>query len=803
MSESESIESDDVKSEKEEVSSIKNDQDNDKSSEQKKKKKKKKHKHHSKHKKADEKHEKKRHKKHKHRRDEENGDVKESKKPRKSKDEEPELKEPKKSDIKSGNHCDIEVQKVELVTNGTKAAVSQSSSKSHSTNAASVPKPAKTALKAKSPAIATDSEIEVSAIEDEMNLEDLMRQKALLQARLGAYMSESESSNPEVQEIIEVLDDESDVVSVKNVENERPRKRSRSREKDRKTRDNRIRENDPQRKRLRDADAIIQRRKEDREREERRLERRKEDNKRREEELKKREEDFKKREEERKKREERRREDERRDRRDDERRRDDDRRQNDMRPVDRRPSMSKRRSRSPIDRENNRGRDFDRDRDRDRRDFDRNRERDRRFHRSNSRERAKDGYRGCRHRKGKSDKGDKFKDSLSEGLKVEASSSSSDELDNINIVEEEDEEAIIEKRRKQREELLKRLGAASEDSNTVSSPLACPAASPKREVAPPTPTPPAAEAPPKEASPKPKRKSRFEPEIAAAQPTATELAANKDKADKQKKEGNKWDMFAEADVLHYNSPGMLEKGGLPENPSLTDNWDDAEGYYRVRIGEILDSRYVVYGYTGQGVFSNVVRARDGARGNQDVAVKIIRNNEIMHKTGLKELEILKRLNDADPDDRFHCLRLYRIPYDFGIDAWSAGCTIYELYTGKIMFSGKSNNQMLKFFMDLKGKIPNKLIRKGQFKDQHFDSNCNFLYHEVDKVTEREKVVVMSTMNITRDLQTELVGNQHLPEDQARKVQQLKDLLERILMLDSSKRIPINQALVHPFIQERI
>lgn len=68
--------------------------------------------------------------------------------------------------------------------------------------------------------------------------------------------------------------------------------------------------------------------------------------------------------------------------------------------------------------------------------------------------------------------------------------------------------------------------------------------------------------------------------------------------------------------------------------------------------------------------------------------------------------------------------------------WSVGCTIYELYTGKIMFSGKTNNQMLKFFMDLKGKMPNKLIRKGAFKDQHFDANCNFLYHEVDKVTER-------------------------------------------------------------------
>jgi len=144
-----------------------------------------------------------------------------------------------------------------------------------------------------------------------------------------------------------------------------------------------------------------------------------------------------------------------------------------------------------------------------------------------------------------------------------------------------------------------------------------------------------------------------------------------------------------------------------------------------------------------------------------------------------------------------------IPYDFGVDMWSAGCTIFELYTGKIMFPGKSNNQMLKLFMDLKGKIPNKLIRKGAFKDQHFDANCNFLSHEVDKVTEREKVVVMSTISPSRDLHAELVGNQNLPEDQGRKVNQLKDLLERVLMLDTSKRIPLNQALTHPFIHEKI
>lgn len=49
----------------------------------------------------------------------------------------------------------------------------------------------------------------------------------------------------------------------------------------------------------------------------------------------------------------------------------------------------------------------------------------------------------------------------------------------------------------------------------------------------------------------------------------------------------------------------------------------------MRLGELLDKRYNVYGFSGSGVFSNVVRARDQARGTQEVVIKIIRNNEMM------------------------------------------------------------------------------------------------------------------------------------------------------------------------------
>jgi hypothetical protein len=63
---------------------------------------------------------------------------------------------------------------------------------------------------------------------------------------------------------------------------------------------------------------------------------------------------------------------------------------------------------------------------------------------------------------------------------------------------------------------------------------------------------------------------------------------------------------------------------------LNDNWDDSEGYYKIKIGELLNGQYAVYSVTGQGVFSNVVRARDLTKQNSEVAVKIIRNNHITY-----------------------------------------------------------------------------------------------------------------------------------------------------------------------------
>lgn len=409
---------------------------------------------------------------------------------------------------------------------------------------------------------------DVAVIEDE-DLVELMKQKALLQEKLGGIMSDSDSND--VKESAKKLKESEqskkndDVILVEESSPEHNKVVSSSKE--RKFR----RSTSPEKRRARDFSR------------------------------------------ERERREERRREEERR-RRENENRHKEDLRKELNREKER--EMERRRRRRSRSRDRFENDYMDRRRDDDRRYRRDSPMRDRR--RDNSRDRRRRDDQG-RDRRQRQDN-DKFKDSLSEGLKHDAKSDSSDpEVPDIELdVDEEDEERIIEQRRKQREELLKKLGQQNEDSSQYQSENSTPITKPAED---PIFTPQSQDEEP----------AKISIARSVTPPMDAEDADSKKKSKESKK--SDWDMFAEQDIdSNFDSPSALigtTKQSSAENPALTDNWDDSEGYYRVRIGELLDNRYLVSGYTGQGVFSNVVKVRDQARGSAIAAIKIIRNREIM------------------------------------------------------------------------------------------------------------------------------------------------------------------------------
>ncbi|RAL15534.1 putative serine/threonine protein kinase (Prp4) [Aspergillus homomorphus CBS 101889] len=372
------------------------------------------------------------------------------------------------------------------------------------------------------------------------------------------------------------------------------------------------------------------------------------------------------------------------------------------------------------------------------------------------------------------------------------------------------------------------------------------------------------------------------------------------------------DMFAEdpRDTAQPTHASAMSAIPQPKelDVSMLDNWDDPEGYYNVRLGELINGRYHVQQNLGKGMFSSVVRATDSKTGGL-VAIKIIRQNDTMRKAGMKEIGILEQLREADPEDKKHVIRFERyfehkghlcmvfenlgmnlrelvnkkgrdtglnltairvyaqqiflglslfrkcnilhadlkpdnllvnehynvlkvcdlgsaspatdneitpylvsrfyrapeiilgIPYDHAIDVWSIGCTLFEIATGKILFTGRNNNQMLRSIMECRGKYPPKLLRRGSLAHLHFDDMLNFHSQEEDKITGRPVVRMMDFKKPTRDLRTRLMGKgtRGMTESETKELTLFLDLLERCLNLNPEKRCTPAEALRHPFI----
>ena len=304
-----------------------------------------------------------------------------------------------------------------------------------------------------------------------------------------------------------------------------------------------------------------------------------------------------------------------------------------------------------------------------------------------------------------------------------------------------------------------------------------------------------------------------------------------EKAAPVKKQKKEFDMFASDDEDEEGADAETEVAapakGTVLDEKLLDNWDDPEGYYKLIHNELVNGgRYRLIKALGRGVFANVAQAEEvNAEGPDQnsrlVAVKMIRRNDLMRKASQKEMDFLRKVNEADPQDKRHIIRLldsfdhkghlcivfehmsknlrdllkeetnghgltlpavriyarqmflglqhlqncqvihldlkpdnvlvsadkktvkladfgtavdkrdvierteylvsrfYRAPeiilgmeVGYPVDTWAVGCTIYELWTGKILFTGRSNNQMIKAFMDCLGWPSEKLLRKG-------------------------------------------------------------------------------------------
>ena len=138
-------------------------------------------------------------------------------------------------------------------------------------------------------------------------------------------------------------------------------------------------------------------------------------------------------------------------------------------------------------------------------------------------------------------------------------------------------------------------------------------------------------------------------------------------------------------------------------------------------------------------------------------------------------------------------RYYRAPevilgcqFDTQIDMWSLGVTLFEAYTGKVLFPGVSNHDMIRLIINLKGtKMPDWMKKEGQFSKKHFDEDGNFIVQEgLLRTGTDDLMAALKASNKTADPKILVF---------------FKDFLQKCLTIDPKERLCPEEALGHTFI----
>jgi len=212
-----------------------------------------------------------------------------------------------------------------------------------------------------------------------------------------------------------------------------------------------------------------------------------------------------------------------------------------------------------------------------------------------------------------------------------------------------------------------------------------------------------------------------------------------------------------------------------------------------------------------------------------LALRVLRKMKVIHgdlkpdnllmsqsKTEIKICDFGSAMDVADQvSTAYFQPRYYRAPeimignvYDTQIDLWSAGVTLFELGTGRILFTGRSNNMMLRQMLEVCGPFPQRMATSGTHSSKHFKHSGDFLHKDPDSITGEPEVMPMKRFaKPSMPIQTMLERILKEPPPNAdaatqqRLLPRMAELVSKCLRPDPAERFTPDQALVHHFFRK--
>lgn len=118
--------------------------------------------------------------------------------------------------------------------------------------------------------------------------------------------------------------------------------------------------------------------------------------------------------------------------------------------------------------------------------------------------------------------------------------------------------------------------------------------------------------------------------------------------------------------------------------------DDKEGHLVCRIGDRILDRYEIVRILGEGTFGRVVECLDHQRAGTKVALKIIRNVRKYREAAQLEINVLKKIQEQDRENKNMCVMMWD-----SFEYHGHACIAFELL-GKSTFDFQKENNYLPF-----------------------------------------------------------------------------------------------------------
>ncbi|XP_077420597.1 homeodomain-interacting protein kinase 3-like [Vanacampus margaritifer] len=149
------------------------------------------------------------------------------------------------------------------------------------------------------------------------------------------------------------------------------------------------------------------------------------------------------------------------------------------------------------------------------------------------------------------------------------------------------------------------------------------------------------------------------------------------------------------------------------------------------------------------------------------------------------------------------------PFTEAIDIWSVGCIAAFLYTGALLYPGKTEYDMVRYIVETQGQPPDNVLEAGLQTSCFFQMERNFSWKlkapeqyqkdstSVPKETRRFK---LRSLDRLLHFQPGILNTRHIANKAAKTVdvQKFVEMLKGMLQLDAGQRLTPRQVLEHDF-----